>query len=78
MATFIRQNPEMIDSVDYSTPMQGVDYSYPNGDESMTVAAMQAATQLVTDLRSCTNHIGTTPADLREDTEMGLDEYVDG
>lgn len=53
----IRNNPDLLDSTDYSTPMQSVDYTYENGGESMSVAAMQAATQLITDLRSVTPFI---------------------
>jgi hypothetical protein len=58
MAAEIRSHPNLLDSLDYSTPMQSVSYeSYENGEESMSVAAMHAATQLVTDLRSCTEFV---------------------
>lgn len=57
LASTIRSNPGLLDSVDYSTPMQDVDYSYQNGVESKSVAAMQAGTQLVEDLRACTEFV---------------------
>lgn len=57
LAGVIRSNPGLLDSLDYSTPMQDVDYSYQNGTESKSVAAMQAGTQLVRDLRACTEFV---------------------
>lgn len=62
MAQAIRESPGLLDSLDYSTPMQNVDFaSYESGKESMSVAAMHAATQLVTDLRACTPFIAEDP-----------------
>lgn len=57
VANAIRSEPGLLDSLDYSTPMQGVDYSYQSGVESKSVAAMQAGTQLIEDLRLCTEYV---------------------
>ena len=49
----IRNEPRLLDSVDYSTPIQtAVNKVELPGKERMSVQAMHAATKLVTDLRS--------------------------
>jgi hypothetical protein len=52
----IRRNPHLLDSLDYSTPMQAADMSGSNGKERMSVAAMEAATSLIHDLREVSEH----------------------
>ena len=67
----IRQNPDLLDSIDYSTPMQsGLDGTVAPGDERMSVAAMRAASQLVEDLRLVSPFVTVD-----EDTEqVGLND----
>lgn len=51
----IRQNPDFLDSVDYSTPIQtAIDKVELPGRERMSVQAMYAGVKLVEDLRSVT------------------------
>jgi hypothetical protein len=53
----IRDQPGLLDSVDYSTPMQeAATNDATNGDEVMSVAAMEAATKLIRDLREVSEH----------------------
>jgi hypothetical protein len=48
----IRSDPDLLDSIDYSSPMQdNVEADCTAGEERMSVVAMHAATRLVTDLR---------------------------
>lgn len=62
IATNIRQHPAVIDSLDYSTPMQNAasDDCTP-GDERMSVAAMGAAQRLIRDLREVSQHPDASP-----------------
>lgn len=64
----IRNRPGLLDSVDYSTPMQNaVTVECTPGKERMSVAAMSAAQQLVRDLREVSkypNHEPTTQVTL--------------
>jgi len=59
----IRDNPNLIDSVDYSTPvsdsMSGDGYT--SGDEMSSVIAMRAATKLITDLREVSEYPDCEP-----------------
>lgn len=52
----VHDNPSLIDSIDYSTPVQSSIEALP-GDERMSVTAMQAATRLVKDLRRLTPNV---------------------
>lgn len=53
----IRKNPALIDSVDYSTPIQSaVNKVELPGKERMSVQAMHAAARLVADLRSVSSY----------------------
>ena len=74
LAKAIRQEPGLLDSLDYSTPMQSVDYTTSTpGDERMTVAAMQAAQQLVRDLREVSSYPRkATPEDLRPEGQESI------
>lgn len=56
MIETIRREPALLDSVDYSTPMQNADMNGSPGKERMSVAAMEAATQLVHDLREVSEY----------------------
>lgn len=47
----IRDEPNLLDSVDYSTPVQSASVSATSGDEVSSVTAMAAGTQLIRDLR---------------------------
>jgi hypothetical protein len=74
----IRQNPELLDSVDYSTPIQtAVNKVDLAGEERMSVQAMHAATRLVQDLRKVTPYPSNEDDEyLREDGQVGLDSIV--
>lgn len=52
----IHERPDLIDSVDYSTPIQNNTAAKP-GTERMSVTAMTAAAQLVRDLRRLSPHV---------------------
>jgi len=57
LAEAIRDDPQLLDSLDYSTPMQQAAHNdASSGDEVMSVAAMEAATKLVRDLREVSAH----------------------
>lgn len=68
----IRANPDFLDSVDYSTPIQrAINKVQLPGDERMSVQAMHAATRLVSDLRSVTPFT-TEPNSYRESGQTAL------
>ena len=70
----IRQEPTLLNSVDYSTPVQNAINSVElPGDERMSIQAMYAATRLVEDLRSVTPNISDDPLDSRETGQSGLE-----
>jgi hypothetical protein len=74
----IRQNPDLLDSVDYSTPIQTtvnkVDLA---GEERMSVQAMHAAARLVQDLRKVTPYPNNEDDEyLRDEGQVGLDNVV--
>jgi len=54
----IRNDPSLLDSVDYSTPVQDAmtGEGYTNGDEMSSVIAMRAATKLIRDLREVSDY----------------------
>lgn len=57
LAAAVRETPWMLDSLDYSTPMQNAATGDATpGDEIMSVAAAEAGAQLVRDLREVTTH----------------------
>jgi len=72
----VRNRPELLDSVDYSTAMQSaLNVPVEPGKERMTVAASHAATRLVSDLRRLSPFPSEpTAEDLREKGQSGLDE----
>jgi len=75
LARAIRNDGALLDSLDYSTPVQSVDYSLStSGDERMSVTAAYAGARLVRDLREVSTHTEQpTAEDLRENGQTGLD-----
>lgn len=73
IAATVRKDPSLIDSLDYSTPMQNAatDECSP-GEERMSVAAMGAARKLVKDLREVSEY---PDGDQLEQTTAG--EWID-
>jgi len=74
----IRDNPTLLDSIDYSTPMQNAAVSNcSTGDERMSVSAMASATRLVRDLREVSDHPDElTPKGLRPENQHGMDAFM--
>lgn len=56
IANAIRNEPSLLDSIDYSTPMQDADMAGSAGKERMSVVAMEAAQQLIHDLREVSEY----------------------
>lgn len=76
LAKPIRNNPQLLDSLDYSSPMQnGASVSASSGKERMTVAAMNAATKLITDLREVSPYVDQDPEEFRANNQSGLGSY---
>lgn len=74
IAETIRDQPKLLDSLDYSSPMQNAatDECTP-GKERMSVAAMGAAQKLVRDLREVSEYPrDATPQDLRSENQSSL------
>lgn len=58
----VHDNPNLIDAVDYSSPVQTVqDGTIDAGDERMSVAAARAGAMLVEDLRRFSPHLSDPP-----------------
>lgn len=72
IAAAVRNDPGLLDSLDYSTPMQNAatDKCSP-GKERMSVAAMGAARRLVKDLREVSSYPDSTPG-----TQSGVEEWA--
>jgi len=68
LARDIRENPKILNSVDYSTPMQDITFDYASGTESKSVAAARAGAQLIEDLRSVS---GLIDAESHEQSTLG-------
>jgi len=72
LAQQIRSTPDLIDSLDYSTPVQtAIKSTDMPGAERKSLIAMRAATQLVQDLRRCTSYINES-----DDYENDRDENI--
>jgi len=72
LAQQIRSNPDLIDSLDYSTPVQtAIKSTDMPGAERKSLIAMRAGTQLVQDLRRCTQLVNES-----DDYENGRDESI--
>ena len=54
LATAIRDDPDLLDSLDYSTPIRDFDTSVKAGDERLSVVAAQASSRLIEDVRLVT------------------------
>lgn len=73
----VQDDPALLDSVDYSTPIQNAmnDPALP-GKERMSVVASRAATQLVEDARKLSPFVDVSPDDLREKDQAGLEGFA--
>lgn len=71
----LHENPDLIDSIDYSSPVQNA-VGAISGKERTSVTAAEAGAQLIRDLRKVTPHVDLEPdpEDLREDGQVGLAE----
>jgi len=78
MVQAIQDQPGLLDSVDYSTPVQNaINYPATAGDERMSVVAARACAKLVEDLRDVSSYVKQPePEDLRETGQAGLDQMV--
>jgi len=56
LAAAIRETPSLLDSLDYSTPLQNVTTDLTPGTERMSVQAAYAAARLVRDLREVSDY----------------------
>jgi len=73
VAAAIRAEPGLLDSIDYSSPIQSVlDSSVLPGPERMSVVAARAGAELVEDLRAITPHVRT------DDQQQTLATVSDG
>jgi len=71
----VHENPNLLDSVDYSTPLQSSITGIDPGEERMSVVAARAGAQLVEDLRKFSPYIkDPEPKDLRATGQAGLDQ----
>lgn len=57
----LHEDPDLLDSVDYSTPMQTAIAGVDAGDERMSVQAAKAGAKLIEDLRRFTPHLSEVP-----------------
>ena len=69
LAGEIHANPDLLDSVDYSTPIQSNTDALP-GDERSSVTGMEAATRLVRDLRKVTPNV-----DIATKNQSGMEAW---
>jgi len=72
LAYELQKEPRLLDSIDYSTPIQSNIMGVDNGKERTSVVAMRAATQLIEDLRRVTPNVTHT---IREKNQNGLEAY---
>lgn len=74
LAREISAHPDLLDSMDYSTPVQKADYSNSTpGDERMSITAAEAGSRLIRDLREVTSHPDDTPSDGR--AQSGVEAF---
>lgn len=72
LAGAIREHPGMIDSVDYSTPLQtAINTDMTPGEERMSVQAAYAAYRLIRDLREVTDYPDPVDYDGTAQTNIG-------
>lgn len=77
LAAELQENNELLDSIDYTTPIQQNIMNIAPGQERMTVVATRALAQLVEDLRKVTPHTDYNPPaeELREGEQGGLEQF---
>lgn len=75
LARELADRPWLLDSIDYSSPVQSSVGAMP-GDEHSTVTAAYAGARLVRDLRKVTPHVDFEPdaASLRGDGQLGFED----
>lgn len=78
LAEAVREDPDLLDSVDYSTPVQNaMNTPTPPGDERMSVVAARAGAELINDARRLSPFAtDPQPEDLRERGQEGLEGFA--
>jgi len=77
LASAVRRNPGLLDSIDNSTAMSGAVTALSGTPEKMTVAAARATAQRLEDLRALTHFAEPkAPEELRSADETGLEEWA--
>jgi hypothetical protein len=78
MVQAIQDDPELLDSVDYSTPVQNaINHPATPGDERMSVVSARACAELIEDLRSVSSFVkDPEPDDLRGRDQSGLEGFA--
>ena len=75
----VQENPDLLDSIDYSTPLQTSIGGVDPGEERMSVVAARAGAKLVEDLRKFSPYTSPPePEDLRDTGQAGLDQIATG
>jgi len=74
LAAWIRNNPRMLDSLDYSTPIQSAPMGDTKGAEAKSVVAAYAGARLVRDLRELTSL--PNAVDEPESVSASVEDYV--
>lgn len=78
LAPAIRDNPGLLDSIDYSTPVQSNAATTASaGDEVSSITAMKAGAKLIRDLREVGSYVDTTPDALRGEEQSGMENWHD-
>lgn len=73
LVSAIHEDPGLLDSVDYSTPVQrAMDDHIDDGDEHLSVVAARAGGKLIEDLRRVTPYVEVD----EEPPQLGLDEWT--
>lgn len=76
LAAEIRENPILLDSLDYSSPVTNAPWDQTAGKDRSSVTAAFAGYQLVRDLRECSSLAEEpTALDQREESQQGLGAY---
>lgn len=79
----VHENPDLLDSVDYSTPMQTAIAGVDAGAERMSVQAAKAGAKLIEDLRRFSPHLTEAPEPPKTEqrtlvTDGGRDQHTEG
>lgn len=75
LAAAVRDCPVLLDSMDYSTPMQTSIVGVTPGEERMTVQAANAAFKLVRDLREVTPFLDETRSNVPGSAQAGVEDF---